>query len=84
MEGVPTWGHYNSKTTCIVCHRMIFITASINQSNFYSANIPGEARLSDATAESVINSKIEKAVLLHQQAMGSDGIYLQIFLKGSN
>ena len=35
---------------------------SINQSNFYSANILGEARLSGATAESVFNSKIEETV----------------------
>ena len=34
----------------------------INQSNFYSANIPGKARLSGATAESVFNSKIEETV----------------------
>ena len=34
----------------------------INQSNFYSANIPSEARLSGATAESVFNSKIEETV----------------------
>ena len=33
---------------------------SINQSNFYSANIPGEARLSGATAKSVFNSKSRK------------------------
>ena len=32
----------------------------INQSNFYSANIPGEARLSGAAAKSVFNSKIEE------------------------
>ena len=51
------------------------INQSINQSNFYSANIPGEARLSGATAESVFNSKIEETVPLNQQAMGSDGIY---------
>ena len=48
---------------------------SVNQSNFYSANIPGEARLSGATAKSVFNSKIEETVPLHQQSMGSDGIY---------
>ena len=36
---------------------------SINQLNFYSATIPGGARLSGATAESVFNSKIDKAVL---------------------
>ena len=34
----------------------------INQSNFYSANIPGKARLSGATAESVFNCKIEETV----------------------
>ena len=32
----------------------------INQSNFYSANISGEARLSGATAKSLFNSKIEE------------------------
>ena len=37
-----------------------FINQSINQSNFYSANIPGKARLSGATAKSVFNSKIEE------------------------
>ena len=35
---------------------------SINQSNFYTANIPGEVRLSGATAKSVFNSKIEETV----------------------
>ena len=35
---------------------------SINQSNFYSANMPGEARLKDVTAESVFNSEIEETV----------------------
>ena len=35
---------------------------SINQLKFYSANIPSEARLSGATAESVFNSKIEETV----------------------
>ena len=35
---------------------------SINQSNFYSANIPGEARLGGVTTKSVSNSKIEKTV----------------------
>ena len=48
---------------------------SINQSNFYSANIPGEARLSGATAKSVFYSKIEETVPQHQQAMGHAGIY---------
>ena len=36
--------------------------AYINQSNFYSAYIPVEARLSGTTAESVFNSKIKEAV----------------------
>ena len=41
------------------------INQSINQSNFYSANIPSEARLSVATAKSVLNSKsTELSVLL--------------------
>ena len=35
---------------------------SINQSNFYCVNIPGEARLSGETAESVFNSKIKETV----------------------
>ena len=35
----------------------------INQSNFYSANISGKARLSVLTAESMFNSKIEQIVL---------------------
>ena len=48
---------------------------SINQSNFYCANIPGEARLSGATAELVFNSKMEETVFLHQQATGNAGIY---------
>ena len=34
----------------------------INQSNFYSANIPGEARLSGVAAKSMFNSKIEETV----------------------
>ena len=37
------------------------INQSINQ-NLYSANIPGEARLSGATAKSVFNKKIEETV----------------------
>ena len=48
---------------------------SINRSKLYSANIPGKARLSGATAKSVFNRKIEETVPQHQQAMGSDGIY---------
>ena len=34
---------------------------SINQSNFYSVDIPNEARLSGPTAESVFNSNIDEA-----------------------
>ena len=34
----------------------------INQTNFYSANIPSIARLSGVIAESVLNSKIDQAV----------------------
>ena len=35
---------------------------SINQSNFYSTNIPGKARLSGTTAESVFTSNIEETL----------------------
>ena len=38
------------------------IPLSITQSIFYSANIPGAARLSGAAAESVFNRKIDLAV----------------------
>ena len=48
---------------------------SINQSNFYSANNPGKAKLSDTTPESVFNSKIEETVPQHQQAIGHAGVY---------
>ena len=34
----------------------------INQSNFYRANIPGEARLIGAAAKLVFNDKIDEAV----------------------
>ena len=40
----------------------MYVSYSINQLNFYIANIPGEARLSGVTAESVFNSKIEETV----------------------
>ena len=36
--------------------------ASKQASNVYSANVPGEDRLSGATAESVFNSKIDERV----------------------
>ena len=35
---------------------------SINQSNFYSANIPGVARLSGATARSMFKSEVVEVV----------------------
>ena len=38
------------------------IFKSISQSNFYGANIPGKAKLSGATAESVFNSKIKETI----------------------
>ena len=34
----------------------------LRQSNFYSGNIPGVARLSGATSKSVLNSKIDEAM----------------------
>ena len=48
---------------------------SINQSNIYSANIPGVARLSGATSKSVLNSKIDEAVPQRQQVIGHVGVY---------
>ena len=48
---------------------------SINQLNFHSANIPGEARLSGVTAESVFNSKIDGAVPEHQRVIRCAGVY---------
>ena len=38
------------------------VSKSINRSDQYSANIPGEARLRGATAKSVFNSEIEETV----------------------
>ena len=40
----------------------VVTVTTIYQSNVYSANIPVKARLSGATAESVFNSKIDRAV----------------------
>ena len=45
------------------------------RSNFYSANIPGEARLSGSTAESVFSSKIDEAVPQRQQVIRHAGVY---------
>ena len=41
---------------------IVFINQSINQSNFYSPNILGKARLIGVTAKSVFNSKIGETV----------------------
>ena len=62
----------------------------IKQSNFYSANIPGLARLSGATDGSVFNSQIDEAVPKHQWAIGCACVYgakakcLETFLEGCN
>ena len=48
---------------------------SVNQSAFYSANIPHEARLSGATAESVFNSNINETVTQHERAIRCAGVY---------
>ena len=58
---------YLSTTGCQIgehclCACNTSINQSINQSNFYIANIPSEARLSGTTTESVFNSKIEETV----------------------
>ena len=41
---------------------LVWVIQSINQSNFYSANIPGVARLSGATARSVFKCEVVEAV----------------------
>ena len=71
----------------------VSINQSINQSNFYSANISGVARLSGATSKSVLNSKIVEVVPQCQQVIGHAGVYggkarskryvLRYFLKGA-
>ena len=70
------------------------LLGSINQSikiNFYSANIPGEARLSGATARSVFKYVVVEAIPKHQQTIEHTGVYggkakskryvLRLFLK---
>ena len=57
---VPSWSLRSNKG----------INQSTNQSNFYSANIPGKARLSGVTTKSVFNSKIKETVPRHQLAVG--------------
>ena len=54
---------------------MSCIYQSINQSNFYSANIPGVARLSSATSKPVLNSEIDEAVPQRRQVIGHGGVY---------
>ena len=58
----------------VLAHAQI-INQSINQSNFYSANIPGVARLSGATARSVFKYKVVEAIPSHQQTVGRTGVY---------
>ena len=58
--GSTVQGHCSTNETTKAINDLPLL--SINQSNFYSANIPGEARLSGTTAESVFNSKIEETV----------------------
>ena len=48
---------------------------SINQINFYSANIPGEARLSGATARSVFKNVVVEVISKHQQTIEHTGVY---------
>ena len=52
---------YGAETWTLSNHQSI--KQSINQSNFNSVQIPGKARLSGVTAESVFNSKNEEPVL---------------------
>ena len=47
----------------------------INQSNLFTTNIPGKARLSSVTAKSLFNSKINEAVPLYQQTIGRAVVY---------
>ena len=75
--GYTLWDRSNYRPVSLLCcisnifERVVYQHAygnltknnqSINQSNFYSANIPSVARLTGATAESLFNSKIDKAV----------------------
>ena len=55
------FAHYlGVRWDCLRSSVILWNTACINQSNFYSANIPGKARLSGATAILVLNSKIDE------------------------
>ena len=57
------------------CFTSIYCNQSTNQSNLYSANIPGKARLSGMTTASVFNSKIKDPAPKHQRAIGHAGVY---------
>ena len=59
VHGYP----YSSCSICKYIHQVTIVSKlSINQSNFYSANIPGVARLSGATARSVFKYKVVEAI----------------------
>ena len=58
-----------------ITYKLDPVIQSINQSNFYSANIPSVARLSGATSESALNSKINEAVPQCQQVIGHAVVY---------
>ena len=61
--------------TADIYERKVKFWSNINQSDFYSANIPGIARLSGATTKSVFKGKIDEAVPQHQQVIGHAGVY---------
>ena len=52
--------YYEVEPESFKFHGVIY--QSINQSNFYSANIPGVARLSGATDRSVFKYKVVEAI----------------------
>ena len=67
-------GHRNLRWALLMA--VVVIMSSFNQSNFYSANIPGKASFIGATAESVFNSKIEETVWWHQRAIKCASVYV--------
>ena len=56
-----SWTHQDNATPLQGLYSRSWRAQSINQSNFYSANIPSEARLSGVTSKRVFNSKIDEA-----------------------
>ena len=74
--------------TINICIQRMHLNKSINQSNVYSANIPGKARLSGSTAESIAKSRIQSTghrACWHLWGKGQvKEMCLQIFLEGSN